>query len=226
MLSPRSKHDAYGLNSHSLFTPTPLPNPTPLSDEIDDHHGDDDDIDPDLWTNLPLATPTGGGVSAKGYINSGVGVGDGSSCGSLPDPQVLEVHDPNRKSAIIAGLDMELEELTAQIDAFRMERESLTRMVAARREYRETQCYGQTSGNSSSSGSHVVRRVNDDPSVRPRLEAIDVDAVEVSKKTKSFFSFFFFFFFFLVYKKRTLPSSHVLFEHILIDLFVAFWTAI
>jgi hypothetical protein len=197
VLSPRSKHDAYEHNNGSLFFPTLLPEPTPLSDGIDDHHdgdggdgdGDDGDINPDSLTNLPLATPTSGGESAKGYINSGIGVGDGSSCGSLPEPLVLGVHDPNRKSAIIAGLDMELEELTTQIDAFRLERENLTRMVAARREYRETQYYGQSSGSSSGSGSNIVRRVIDDPSVRPSPEAIDGDTVEVSKKKQKVFPF-------------------------------------
>lgn len=155
---------------------------TPLSDSIDDDHSvhdysDDDGVDvvADWRTSLSALGSPDMGARASGvlpsqeHVSPGLGphnasgLDDASDLSSL-DLQVTQIHNPRPKSAIIAGLDAQLEELSTQIDGFRQERENLLKMVAEQRQHRQSQHPGWEGA---SSGSHfrMVPRGNDDQSV-------------------------------------------------------------
>ncbi|KAF5361781.1 hypothetical protein D9756_002832 [Leucocoprinus leucothites] len=131
-----------------LDTPNCLPQstPAPVSDAIDDHHSVYDDNSDTIWRRTAPAIGSSIRISANDAPSAQehVNIGDGTSTGGTT-PAVSRPNDPSSpnlhtaslrrlrsKSATLASLDEEIQELSSQIDAFRYERAKLTNIVADR----------------------------------------------------------------------------------------------
>ncbi|KAF9444507.1 hypothetical protein P691DRAFT_340589 [Macrolepiota fuliginosa MF-IS2] len=144
--------DNYEFNSNqrqSLGSPMRLHQSTPVSDSIDDHHSFHDDNDDggavigvDWTTPWPVLgsknthTSANDVLSAQGAVRNARGDASGAESPDLRGTSGFSPRATSR-SAMLVGLDAQIQELSAQVDAFRQERETLLNFVAAQRQWQQ-----------------------------------------------------------------------------------------
>lgn len=173
------KDDEFKSNQYrSLGSPIRLyQSSTPVSDNIDDDHSVHDAIDdggvdvgvdwksPCAFDSKETRPSTSGALPALG----GVSHSGASGAADVGSPDLLGTKARSSRSmsrsATLAKLDTQIQELSTQIDAFREERESLLRFVATQREWRQEQHhYQEWEQKASSPSSEVISRAGDDQS--------------------------------------------------------------
>ncbi|KXN86487.1 hypothetical protein AN958_10021 [Leucoagaricus sp. SymC.cos] len=154
------------LGTPRLYQSTPIP----LSDTIDDHHSAHDDNDDVIWLSTSpvyhsrVLTSNSGAPSAQEYVSAVPGSRRTVSTRAVmpadantPDLQSTSLRQSRSGSAALASLDVEIQELSSQIDAFQHERDKLSKFVATRR--RQTQRAAQGKIDSIAADSLVITPV-------------------------------------------------------------------